>query len=88
MITYKKACEIANGIRQKEFPSFKYSHVVDIADRWSFSFSVYSPDDRRTMTPAPSFFVFKEDGRVEWYGIPPLENLDILESGKTIDLIE
>lgn len=88
MIAYKKACEIADSIRQKEFPSFKYVHVVDIADRWSFSFSVYAPDDQRTMTPAPSFFVFKERGRVEWYTIPPLENLDLLESGNTIEFVE
>jgi len=31
--------------------------------------------------------VFKEDGRMEWFSIPPLENLDLLESGKKIPFI-
>lgn len=88
MITYEKACEIINKIRSKEHPSCKYTHVVDIKDRWAFMLSIYSPDDKRTMTPAPSYFVYKDDGVVERFCIPPLENLDLIESGKEIVFID
>ena len=88
MITYEKACEIIKKVRSEECPKCKYASAVEISDRWAFSFSVFHPDDKYTMTPAPSFFVFKEDGRVEPFGIPPLENLDLIESGKQVDFIE
>ena len=88
MITYKKACTIAGNVRDKECPSCKHAHVVDIKDRWAFTFSVYAPNDARYMTPAPSFFIFKEDGRVEWFSIPPLENLDLIESGHAVKFIQ
>ena len=88
MISYEEACRIARGVRESECPSCIYAKAVDIVDRWAFSFSVYAPTDQRYMTPAPSFFVFKEDGRVEWYSIPPLENLYLLRSGNEIKFIE
>lgn len=88
MISYEDACKIARETREKECPSCKYAYVKDISDRWAFTFSIYAPDDIRCMTPAPQLFVYKDDGRVEWYTIPPLENRDLLESGKEIAFIE
>ena len=88
MITYQKACEIIRKVRSEECPKCKYAHAVEIADRWAFSFSIFHPDDKYTMTPAPSFFVFKDDGRVEDYSIPPLENLYLIKSGKEIEFID
>ena len=88
MITYQKACAIIKKVRSEECPNCKYGSAVEISDRWAFSFSVFSPDDWRTMTPAPCFFVFKEDGRVEPFTIPPLENLDLIRSGKPVKMIE
>ena len=85
MITYEKACEIAREIKQEQCPSFKSSDVVEVADRWAF---IFNPDAETVMTPPPSFFVFKEDGRVAWFSIPPLENLDLLNSGKDVAFIE
>ncbi len=81
MITYEKACEIAMDIKSKEFPSFTFAEVTEIEDRWAFVFSV---DADTVMTPAPSFFVHKENGRVEWFSIPPLENLHLIKNGKRI----
>ncbi len=85
MITYKEACRIAKAIKQEKFPDFTYVKVHEIHDRWSFLFSV---DAKTVMTPAPKFFVFKEDGRVEWYSVPPLENLDLVLTGKRIAFLE
>ena len=80
MITYEEACDIANSIRRQEFPSFKDIDVIEMADRWSFTLAVRG----EVLFQPPSFFVFKEDGRVEWFSIPPLENLDLLETGRKI----
>lgn len=88
MISYEEACRIARETREKECPSCKYAYVKDIADRWAFTFSVFAPDDIRSMTPPPAFFVYKDDGRVEWFTIPPLENLLLLRSGKEVDFIQ
>ena len=62
-----------------------YVEVTDISDRWAFMFSI---DAQTALIPATSFFMFKEDGRMEWFSIPPLENLDLLESGKEIAFLE
>ena len=83
MVTYREACKIANEVREKVSPSFERTMVVELADRWAFMFTVSG----QTMIQPPSFFVFKEDGRMEWFSIPPLENLDLLESGKKIPFI-
>lgn len=88
MITYQKACAIIGKVRSEEFPKCKYASAVEISDRWAFSFSIFHPEDKHTMTPAPCFFVFKEDGRVEPFSIPPLENLDLIKSGKPVEFIE
>ena len=88
MITYVEACKKADAIRKEEFPDCIYPYVVELSDRWAFSFSVFAPDDTRCMTPAPSFFMFKRDGRVEWYSIPPMSNLHLIQSGQEIDFIE
>lgn len=88
MITYKEACKIANEVRQEHCSNCIYACAVEISDRWAFSFSIYAPDDERGMTPAPAFFVYKNDGHVEWYSIPPLENLELILAGKEIAFLE
>ena len=88
IITYKKACEVIKKVRSEECPKCKYANAVEIDDRWAFTFSIFHPDDKHTMTPAPSFFVFKEDGHVEPFCIPPLENLYLIRSGKKVEFIE
>ena len=85
MISYEKACEIANQIKKENFPDFDCVGVTDIKDRWVFEFSIFSPEEEQYMTPAPMFFVFKGDGEVEWFSIPPLENLYLIQSGNKID---
>ena len=40
------------------------------------------------MFQPPSFFIFKEDGRMEWFSIPPLENLHLLMQGEDIPFLE
>lgn len=87
MITYTEACEIARAINKKDFQII-YVAVTDICDRWAFVFSIYAPDDEHYMTPAPSFFVYKADGHVEWYSVPPLENLEVILTGKEIAFLE
>lgn len=88
MITYVEACRKANMIREDEFPDCIYPTVIELPDRWVFTFSVFASTDWQCMAPAPSFFMYKEDGRVEWYSIPPLSNLELIESGQEIDFIE
>ena len=84
MIDFKKAYEIAKRIRNIDFPSLKYIYITELEDRWAFTLSVFSPEDKEYMTPAPMFFVFEEDGRVEWFTVPPIENLKLLQNGKEI----
>lgn len=85
MITYKEACRIAKAIKQEKFPDFTYVEVTDISDRWAFLFSI---DAKTLLTPAPTFFIFKEDGHFEWFSIPPLENLELILAGKEIAFLE
>ena len=73
MIDFKHACEVARGIRDIAFPSMKYIYITELEDRWAFVLSVFSPEDREYMTPAPMFFVFAEDGHVEWFTVHPLK---------------
>ena len=84
MVNFKQACEIAKRIRDLDFPSMKYIYITELEDRWIFVLSVFSPEDKEYMTPAPMFFVFEEDGHVEWFSVPPFENLKLLESGKEV----
>ena len=85
MITYEKACKIAKDIRRESFPELKYIEVVEADDRWAFALSV---DADTVLTPAPMFFVFKKDGSVEWFSIPPIENLLVWQNGKKIKFID
>jgi len=83
MITYREACDIANRVREKDFSACKHIAVVELPDRWVFTLT----ERGEVMIQPPAFSVFKEDGRMEWFSIPPLENLDLLESGKKIPFI-
>ena len=85
MITYKTALDIAKGIKADRFPDFKHGEAVETEDRWIFIFSV---DKETVMAPAPMFFVFKEDGSVEWFNIPPLKNLELINNGKKLGIID
>ena len=87
MITYESACKIADSVRSEMCPSYKYTEVFDIHDRWAFIFTIYPLDSEEYMIAPPSFYIYKEDGRFEWFSVPPLENLDILETGKEIDFL-
>ena len=82
MITFEEACKEANKIREKICPSYKHTEVFEVSDRWAFILHIGEP-----MVAPPSFYIYKEDGRFEWFSIPPLENLDILEAGKEIDFL-
>ena len=83
MITYKEACDITNKVRNEVAPGCKHTLVVELEDRWAFTLTVYG----EVLLQPPTFFVFKDDGRVEWFSIPPIENLDLLEMGKEIPFI-
>lgn len=85
MITYEKACKIAKDTQLGAFPSYEYFEVVEADDRWAFALSV---DADTVLTPAPMFFVFKKDGSVEWFSIPPIENLLVWQNGKKIKFID
>ena len=83
MITHKEACEITNKVRNEVDPGCKHTSVIELEDRWAFILTVCG----EAMLQPPTFFVFKDDGRVEWFSIPPIENLDLLETGKEIPFI-
>lgn len=85
MITFEKALSIAKEIKAEKFPNFRHGEAVEADDRWAFIFSV----DRDTvMTPPPMFYVFKENGAVEWFGIPPFENLKLIRNAAHCWLME
>ncbi|MBE7016633.1 MAG: hypothetical protein E7420_00545 [Ruminococcaceae bacterium] len=85
MITFEKALSIAKEIKAEKFPNFKHGAAAEIKDRWAF---IFSADKDTVLTPAPMFYVFKENGRVEWFSVPPMENLELINSGEYLGTIE
>ena len=84
MISYLDACSIAKKLRDEEWREFPYIHATELEDRWAFILSVFPPDSGEGMIQPPMFFIYKKDGSIEWFSIPPIENLDLLNSGKEI----
>lgn len=79
LIDLKKACSIA----KKEFKDLELINCIDIGDKYVFSFGVNKDD----VPPGlPIVCVQKENGKVSYMTIPPLENLKILENGKEIEV--
>lgn len=87
MITFEIACKHTNDVREKMCPTFSYTTVFEMQDRWAFILSPVPRNSEDGVVAPPSFYIYKEDGRFEWFSIPPLENLDILETGKEIDFL-
>ena len=77
MITIEKACELA----KKEMKGLNIIGCVDIGDRYAFSFGV----DKDNIPPGtPTVGVAKENGKISYITIPPIENIDILCKGKEV----
>ena len=77
MISLKKGKEIA----VKEFSEFPIGEIIDMGNLWAFCFdSGYPP-----VPGVPVVTVSKENGKTGYLSIPPLENLDILNSGIVVE---
>lgn len=76
MIPIEKAIEIA----KKEISEYPVDTVVDLIEKWGVSFDggdVPAPD-------IPIVTVDKKSGKTGILTIPPIENLDVLESAKVV----
>ena len=77
MITVEDACELA----KKEMKKLNIIGCVDIGDRYAFFFGL-NKDDIPPGTPI--ICVSKENGKISYMTIPPIENIDILNGGKDV----
>ena len=82
MITYKKACRLIKDIKEKDFPENVKVKAFDLSDRWAFEFYY---DEKTLYGGLPRFFVYKENGEIEAFSIPPMENLKLLQTSKEIE---
>lgn len=76
MITLEKA----KSIVKKQLFEYSIEEIVDIGESWAFCFDTGE-------NPLPGVHIIavsKTDGNVKKITIPPLENIDLLEGGKTI----
>ncbi len=76
MISLKTGKEIV----AKEFSEFPIGEIIDIGGMWAFCFDSGEP-------PVPGALIVtvsKENGKIDYLPIPPIENLDIIENGKVI----
>lgn len=76
MISIEKAIRIA----KKEISEYPVDAVVDLHDKWGVFFDsgdVPAPD-------IPVITVDKQSGKTGFLTIPPIENLDVLESAKVV----
>lgn len=71
----------AKGLAQKEVPDYPIDKAVDIKDRFVFFYDTGEPP----IPGAPIVTVNKQNGEIGYMTIPPLENLDIIESGTVIE---
>lgn len=77
MITYEEAYKKA----KKENEDLKIISCVDIGEKYVFSFGI----DKDNIPPGiPMVSVSKGNAKVEYFTIPPLENIDLLEKGKEL----
>ena len=86
MISYAEACRIAQREAIAEQLDGKYVDVIEISDRWSFSFLTKDPE-KYPYQLSEAFWVHKADGRVEWYSVPTMELLDELQAGLLLEFI-
>lgn len=74
MITFEKAYKKA----EKEFEDLNIISCVDIGEKYVFSFGI----DKDNIPPGiPMVSVEKENAKVEYFTIPPIENIELLDKG-------
>lgn len=65
---------------------FTIKSGVDIGDRYVFCIDFKTADPQRQTPGLPMVCVNKETGEITDMTIPPMENLDILNRGKDIEI--
>lgn len=88
MLDYKKAAEIAtNEAKGSYLEGLPIGGVLDIGDRWAVVFDLSSILSQYEVTP-PGFCdtigVDKETGKTGYITIPPIENIELLDTGKVV----
>ena len=78
MITLDEAKKIA----QEQFPDYPICSIRDIGEKWIFNYD--AGFDSIPIPGIPFICVDKENGEVDDLPIPPVENLDIVNSGVLI----
>ena len=86
MITFAEACKIAKEAATEAGLGDKHIVIVEISDRWFFAFLSYDPKEEPDRTCFP-FWVYKEDGDVEWFTAPPVDQWEELQNGKQLEFI-
>lgn len=75
MISWQEGKEIAK--KEIEYPILE---IWDLGDRWVYVFCAGSP----AAPGIPMVSISKDEGKVGYITIPPLENIGILDEGKLI----
>lgn len=79
MIDAKKAKELANA----EFPELNVSACLDIGKSFAFTFV---DEDNIPVAGVPVVTVTKDYGNIDYLTVPPIENLEVLEKAKEIEI--
>lgn len=72
----------AKDIASKEFPDYPIASVIDIGKAWAFDFDTGNP----AIPGIPFVCVNKQNGKVDYLSVPPLENLDIINNGIAVKM--
>ena len=82
MIEYKQAFKKAKKIIEKNCKYETITEVVEFEDFWIFLGG--AKRKKELICGAQSLKIWKDSGNIENFPIPPIENLELLEKGKSI----
>lgn len=82
-MTYEQAVKKAREIIDNEYQTI--NEIIELNDSWVFLSSMRNGDP---IIGAMNIRIYKGTDNIENFPIPPLENLHLLRSGKTIFKLE
>lgn len=73
----------AKAIAEKQMPDMVVDSCTDIGSAFVFAFRM---EDGEVFPGTPFIVVSKEEGNTWEMAVPPIENLEILEAGREIEI--
>lgn len=82
MMNLKEIYEIA----KKEYENGKLIECKDLGNKYAFMFGPKDLSDDEMLLDEPYITIDKENGTIDYLTVPPIENLEILKRGTSIDV--